>query len=163
MNADRCETCGATDRLGTDAGEDTPTCWPRCATPKQDVPPDTKREAAWKGAAMRLGESMADSGPDGYYLFSPDQWLNWCANRVWDLRKQLARKTRDWACQYGDKREAWDEAESLRAELHRVRAERDEARREAWRAACGLLEEADHYEWSFSALRKAMRERAGLK
>ena len=25
-----CQACGATDRLGTDAGESTATCWPHC-------------------------------------------------------------------------------------------------------------------------------------
>lgn len=32
----------------------------------------------WKSAALRLGEQLADTGPDGYYQMTPTQWLDWC-------------------------------------------------------------------------------------
>jgi hypothetical protein len=36
------------------------------------VPVDT-----WEGAAKRLGEELATSGPNDYYSMSPEQWLEW--------------------------------------------------------------------------------------
>ncbi len=33
-------------------------------------------EIDWKQAALRFGEELATSGPDGYYLFTPQQWLD---------------------------------------------------------------------------------------
>lgn len=34
---DRCQDCGSTDRLTTDAGEHTASCWPRCGNASQRV------------------------------------------------------------------------------------------------------------------------------
>jgi hypothetical protein len=58
--------------------------------------------STWQGAALRLGEELATSGPNGYYGFTPDQWLAWAQSvvretslRGADLRKEL--------CAYLDK------------------------------------------------------------
>jgi hypothetical protein len=31
----------------------------------------------WRSAALRLGEHLAAAGPNGYYDFTPAQWLEW--------------------------------------------------------------------------------------
>lgn len=31
----------------------------------------------WQNVAMKLGEKLALTGPEGYYDFTPDQWLEW--------------------------------------------------------------------------------------
>ncbi len=31
----------------------------------------------WRDVALRAGEMMAANGPDGYYTFTPQQWLDW--------------------------------------------------------------------------------------
>lgn len=36
----------------------------------------------WKSAALRVGESLAASGPDGYYHFTPAQWVEWCVSQI---------------------------------------------------------------------------------
>lgn len=36
----------------------------------------------WKSAALCLGESLAANGPNGYYAFTPDQWLTWARERA---------------------------------------------------------------------------------
>ena len=34
-------------------------------------------EVTWRTAALRIGEALATSGPNGYYTFTPEQWLAW--------------------------------------------------------------------------------------
>lgn len=36
----------------------------------------------WKQVAHMFGESLAPVGPDGYYSFSPDQWLKWAKDQI---------------------------------------------------------------------------------
>jgi hypothetical protein len=36
----------------------------------------------WQSAAQRLGEELTTSGPDGYYKFTPEQWLAWAIGAV---------------------------------------------------------------------------------
>lgn len=36
----------------------------------------------WKQAAHLLGEQLASCGPDGYYKFSPNQWLEWALKQI---------------------------------------------------------------------------------
>lgn len=36
----------------------------------------------WKNAALILGENLASTGPDGYYGFTPQQWLEWARQAV---------------------------------------------------------------------------------
>lgn len=31
----------------------------------------------WKTAALMLGERLASVGPNGYYDFTPEEWLEW--------------------------------------------------------------------------------------
>lgn len=31
----------------------------------------------WRNAALRVGEELAADGPEGYYAFSPEQWVQW--------------------------------------------------------------------------------------
>lgn len=39
--------------------------------------PITARHLDWQRAALRVGEELASVGPDGYYDFTPQQWLDW--------------------------------------------------------------------------------------
>lgn len=32
---------------------------------------------AWRNVAIRIGENLATNGPDNYYDFTSDQWLDW--------------------------------------------------------------------------------------
>ena len=34
-------------------------------------------DASWQSVALRLGEHLAAVGPNGYYDFTPEQWLTW--------------------------------------------------------------------------------------
>lgn len=34
-------------------------------------------ETTWRSAALMLGETLAANGPDGYYNFTPREWLAW--------------------------------------------------------------------------------------
>lgn len=34
-------------------------------------------EPSWRNAALRIGEDFSHIGPEGYYSFSPSQWLDW--------------------------------------------------------------------------------------
>lgn len=36
----------------------------------------------WQRAALILGEHLATTGPEGYYDFTPDQWLAWARDAV---------------------------------------------------------------------------------
>lgn len=31
----------------------------------------------WREAALRVGESLIDNGPEGYYQMTPEAWLSW--------------------------------------------------------------------------------------
>ena len=35
------------------------------------------KEITWQQAALRYGEDLASVGPNGYYDFTPEQWLNY--------------------------------------------------------------------------------------
>lgn len=37
--------------------------------------------AAWKNAAIRLGEELSSVGPSGYYDMTAEQWLNWAMSQ----------------------------------------------------------------------------------
>lgn len=54
----------------------------------------------WWSAALRLGEELATVGPDGYYDFTPTQWLAWARSRVGEasLPAPPARPN----CEHGD-------------------------------------------------------------
>lgn len=48
---------------------------------------DSPRERlAWQGAALALGEKLADVGPNGYYSMSPAEWMTWCSARIIELK-----------------------------------------------------------------------------
>lgn len=34
----------------------------------------------WQNAALRFGEELSTSGPNGYYKFTPEEWLNYALN-----------------------------------------------------------------------------------
>jgi hypothetical protein len=36
----------------------------------------------WKTAALCLGEQLAPTGPNGYYLFTPEQWFAWALKQI---------------------------------------------------------------------------------
>lgn len=36
----------------------------------------------WRGAAMKFGERLCPIGPDGYYDFTADQWLEWAEQAI---------------------------------------------------------------------------------
>jgi hypothetical protein len=40
------------------------------------------RPLSWKEVALRLGEQLSTSGPNGYYGFTPDEWLRWALQQV---------------------------------------------------------------------------------
>jgi len=42
----------------------------------------------WESAAQRLGEELATVGPDGYYNFSPAQWLEWALAQIVTIQQQ---------------------------------------------------------------------------
>lgn len=50
---------------------------PPQAAPAQE-PVEYDHSDRWRNAAMALGERLSDVGPEGYYNFTPQQWLNWC-------------------------------------------------------------------------------------
>lgn len=41
----------------------------------------------WKQAALRIGEMLADTGPNGYYDFDPATWAAWCDSQIRTMRK----------------------------------------------------------------------------
>jgi ribosomal protein S17E len=43
----------------------------------EDSPTLVETKTNWQNAALRLGEELASVGPDGYYDFTPEQWLEW--------------------------------------------------------------------------------------
>lgn len=36
----------------------------------------------WRDAAMKVGERLSPTGPDGYYDFTADQWLEWAKESI---------------------------------------------------------------------------------
>jgi hypothetical protein len=48
-------------------------------------------DVTWESAATRLGEELATVGPEGYYGFTPIEWLNWCLAHVETLTQQVAQ------------------------------------------------------------------------
>jgi hypothetical protein len=55
-------------------------------------------ESRWRSAAIRLGESLTGDGPDDYYDFTPEQWLQWARETVAIGRITDAdREAIDWA------------------------------------------------------------------
>lgn len=50
--------------------------------PQYAEPLGTGDRTDWISAAKRLGEMLAKDGPDGYYRFTPDQWLAWAREQV---------------------------------------------------------------------------------
>lgn len=36
----------------------------------------------WREAALRLGEELASTGPNGYYEFTPEEWLQWALDTL---------------------------------------------------------------------------------
>ena len=40
------------------------------------------RPLSWREAAMMLGESLSSDGPNGYYTFTPNEWLEWALQQV---------------------------------------------------------------------------------
>ena len=44
---------------------------------KQDKKVKQPEEIDWKSVALCFGEELVDVGPDGYYDFTPAQWLEW--------------------------------------------------------------------------------------
>jgi hypothetical protein len=43
---------------------------------KYDEPEDNE----WKTVALGFGENLSDVGPDGYYGFTPKEWIDWAVN-----------------------------------------------------------------------------------
>ena len=44
--------------------------------------PSLAAQDDWKAAALRLGEELWNVGPNGYYEFTPVQWLAWCESNL---------------------------------------------------------------------------------
>ena len=68
-------------------------------------------ENEWKSVALKLGENLSDSGPDGYYEFSADEWFEWVIdeclnNEVKRLQKKewnVVRESVKWCEENPDK------------------------------------------------------------
>lgn len=41
-------------------------------------------ETSWRNAALRLGEELATSGPNGYYGMTPEEWRTWVLQALRD-------------------------------------------------------------------------------
>jgi hypothetical protein len=44
---------------------------------KEDCKIGEAEKIDWKSAALCFGEELVDVGPDGYYNFTPAQWIEW--------------------------------------------------------------------------------------
>lgn len=86
-----------------------------CASSKEacaNCPPDRikiaekeKELPGWKDAALRIGEDWRSVGPDGYYSFTPGQWLKWAM-----LVNHPTHEAYDLVCKARDKWKAMFEA-----------------------------------------------------
>lgn len=43
----------------------------------------------WNETALRIGEMLADTGPNGYYDFDPATWAAWCDGRIRQLQSEV--------------------------------------------------------------------------
>ncbi len=57
---------------------------------------EVERLREWRRVALRLGESLVDVGPEGYYSLTPDEWLAW-AQRYLRATNQPAGML-EWVC-----------------------------------------------------------------
>lgn len=39
-------------------------------------------EMGWREAALRIGEDLGSTGPDGYYDMTPENWLYWAIGQI---------------------------------------------------------------------------------
>lgn len=37
---------------------------------------------SWQQAALRVGEALADAGPEGYYDMTPNEWREWALSAI---------------------------------------------------------------------------------
>lgn len=42
----------------------------------------TELTVIWKNAAIRVGEELSTVGPDNYYAFTPQQWMEWALHTI---------------------------------------------------------------------------------
>ena len=71
--------------LNTNGGRDDGLIGPQseCLSARGEAPRvPAAAPLSWENAAMRFGEKLAATGPDGYYSMTPAQWLDWCESRV---------------------------------------------------------------------------------
>ena len=55
----------------------------RCALLKgHDGPHGDSEAVTWRSAALRIGEELSSTGPEGYYGFGPEQWLEWALDAL---------------------------------------------------------------------------------
>jgi len=47
---------------------------------KHKSPVEEVEEDEWKLVALRFGEKLSDTGPGGYYDFTPGEWMEWALN-----------------------------------------------------------------------------------
>lgn len=52
---------------------------------------------SWESVALRLGEMLAETGPDGYYSMSPALWFKWGSQVISDIARIAAKQERE-AC-----------------------------------------------------------------
>lgn len=52
-------------------------CRSRPRPPSEDLAAANADRDAWRGAAYRVGESIGPTGPNGYYLYTAQQWADW--------------------------------------------------------------------------------------
>ena len=41
-----------------------------------------RSKVGWKEAALKVGEALSSSKPEGYYQLTPEQWLEWALSSV---------------------------------------------------------------------------------
>lgn len=47
-----------------------------------NVPPPAELAEGWHHVALRVGEAMSGTGPDGYYAFTQEQWTEWALAKL---------------------------------------------------------------------------------
>ena len=68
-------------------------------------------DTVWKSVALKLGESLSDVGPDGYYEFSADEWFEWAIDecltnevkRLQEKNRNVVRESVKWCEENPDK------------------------------------------------------------
>jgi hypothetical protein len=48
----------------------------------------------WRHAAIKIGERLSSTGPEGYYNFTADQWLKWAEDTLSGIEKLVLQQAR---------------------------------------------------------------------